>query len=173
MGNQSTTLKADVQKFKGINPEDMPATGNQIPPHNAGVLMIVSDLNNEKPIVSDVIEDTGNMEEHVRMTPVPPIGGPRSFISPRTELIGSGNTSVSKPNITDDDLSTMNGSSIATKSSRKASNDPFDFRLTEGQSRRNAMADFETDCTSVTEYLFLGGHKVCELCICSQLSTPC
>jgi hypothetical protein len=162
MGNQPTNGRADVQKFKGINPEDKPA---------AGVLTIAK---NEKNIISDVVEasndveSTENFHQHARMTPIPPIGGPRSFISPRTELIGN----VSKSKAPDDDLSTVDCLLTATNSSRKASSDPFDFRLTEGQSRRNAMADFETDCTSVTEYLFLGGHKVSELSIRSQLNTP-
>jgi hypothetical protein len=45
-------------------------------------------------------------------------------------------------------------------SSNADGTEKFDFRLTEGQSRRNSMADFETDCTPVTDYLYLGGHKV-------------
>ena len=42
----------------------------------------------------------------------------------------------------------------------KLHSESFDFRLTEGQSRRNAMADCETECSQVTDYLFVGGHKV-------------
>lgn len=46
-------------------------------------------------IITDDVECTGNVEEHVGIIPVPPIGGPRSFISPRTELVGAGSESGS------------------------------------------------------------------------------
>jgi N-acetylmuramic acid 6-phosphate (MurNAc-6-P) etherase len=39
--------------------------------------------------VSVAIEAPNDVEEHARMTPVPPIGSPRSFISPRMELTGN------------------------------------------------------------------------------------
>ncbi len=38
----------------------------------------------------------------------------------------------------------------------------FDFRLTEGQSRRNAMADCETECSKITDFIHVAGHKVAE-----------
>jgi N-methylhydantoinase A/oxoprolinase/acetone carboxylase beta subunit len=42
---------------------------------------------------SDNVECTGNVEDDARMSLVPPIGAPRSFVSPRTELIRAGSAS--------------------------------------------------------------------------------
>jgi predicted protein tyrosine phosphatase len=38
----------------------------------------------------------------------------------------------------------------------------FDFRLTEGQSRRNAMADSELECSQILDFFYVAGHKVAE-----------
>jgi len=38
----------------------------------------------------------------------------------------------------------------------------FDFRLTEGQSRRNAMADSELECSQILDFFHVAGHKVAE-----------
>eukprot|EP01041_Mallomonas_annulata_P012244 gene12244-25725_t len=36
----------------------------------------------------------------------------------------------------------------------------FDFKLTEGQTKRKLMSDYEEVCTQVTDFLFVGGEKV-------------
>ena len=43
-----------------------------------------------------------------------------------------------------------------------ASKSGFDFRLTEGQSRRNAMADSEMESSVILDFLHVAGHKVAE-----------
>ena len=45
-------------------------------------------------------------------------------------------------------------------SSMVAEQNKFDFSLTEGQSRRTLMADFEFECSEITPTLFVGGAKV-------------
>jgi hypothetical protein len=36
----------------------------------------------------------------------------------------------------------------------------FDHRLSEGQNRRNAMADCESECSAINDHLFVSGRKV-------------
>jgi hypothetical protein len=36
----------------------------------------------------------------------------------------------------------------------------FDFQITEGQSRRNMLAYCDTECSMITEFLFVSGSKV-------------
>ncbi len=45
-------------------------------------------------------------------------------------------------------------------SSLVAEQNKFDFNMTEGQSRRTLMADFEFECSEITPTLFVGGAKV-------------
>ena len=90
--------------------------------------------------------------------------GPQNFpIHERGSNVTSNLTSCD--DTTDNDL--MMESAVTTKISPQKpvdenNNSGFDFRLTEGQSRRNAMADCETECSKVTDYLFVGGHKVAQ-----------
>ncbi len=35
-----------------------------------------------------------------------------------------------------------------------------DLGLTEGQSRRLVLGDYESECSEVTDYLYIGGQKV-------------
>lgn len=41
-----------------------------------------------------------------------------------------------------------------------ATREPFDFNLTEGQSRRAGMADCELECSEITNFLFVGGASI-------------
>ena len=51
---------------------------------------------------------------------------------------------------------------IRTPSKPPGPKPSFDFRLTEGQSRRNAMADSERECSRILDFLYVAGHRVAE-----------
>ena len=47
----------------------------------------------------------------------------------------------------------------------------FDFKMTEGQSRRNMLADCDTECSMITEFLFVSGSKVIFVTFCSSFQS--
>ena len=137
MGNKSSSNATHDSKFKAINPE-----------------LSISNQSKSLPSPSDEkrlgrsLKDTPMESNEVaaRLSPTPPTSGPpRSFVSPRGEMLG---------NVSNIDRQ------VVSNSPTSSDKEPFDHRLTEGQSRRNAMADCESECSEVTEYLYLGGHKV-------------
>ena len=158
MGNSpGKSLTAD-RTFSGVHPNDDSII-------NTDKAKLSSRETGEAATATLESPNAVNANENALMFPVPPTGGPRSFVSPRTEQLGGGGSVASGSSSTGGRIGkvspAVNAQIIDTKGAKNSNTiDTFDFRLTEGQSRRNAMADFETDCTPITDYLFLGGHKV-------------
>lgn len=107
-----------------------------------------SGTSSRSPTRNEYPTENGNIELSIGLPPRPLIRpNDAAFLLSPTPSSG----------ICDDTVKSMD-----SRNSSELTNDrsEYDFDLTEGQNRRNLMAEAEFECTEIGEYLFVGGNKV-------------